>query len=148
MNAAFGLVQLDRLPQNIKIRHELFDRYIKTLKNNEYASKYYKFPVIENQDILLLALPLECPDRMELIEVLEENEIQPGVTMAGNILRHPIYKEKFPDQAKKQYPVADEVMKNGFLIGCHQGLTLSDVDRVCEVLINFAKRKLFKFPEL
>jgi CDP-6-deoxy-D-xylo-4-hexulose-3-dehydrase len=139
MNAAFGLVQLDKLKEFERIRHAHFERYIKTLKADEHASKYYKFPDIF-PGALLLALPLECKDRMKLLEFLEANEVQTRVTMAGNILRHQLYKETLVEEAKKSFPVADEVMKNGFLVGCHHGMTESDVDRVCALLIEFAKK--------
>lgn len=141
MNAAFGLIQLKKLKEFEEKRHQLFNRYINTLKANEFASKYYQFPDIF-PGALLLALPLECKNRMELIEYLEANEVQTRVTMAGNILRHPIYKEKLTEEAKKSFPVSDEVMKNGFLIGCHHGMSEADVDRVCSLLIEFAKKHL------
>ena len=32
-------------------------------------------------------------------------------------------------------------MRNGFLLGAHHGMTLDDVDRVCNLLKKFAKGK-------
>ncbi|EAX96588.1 DegT/DnrJ/EryC1/StrS aminotransferase family protein [Trichomonas vaginalis G3] len=143
MNAAFGLVQLDKLKKFEDMRKERYNRYIKNLTSDPYASKYYKFPIVKD-DILLLALPLECPHRMEVLTYLENNQIQTRVTMAGNILRHPIYTKHFAEQAARSFPEADEVMKTGFLVGCHHGLTLEDVDRVSKVLCDFAKEHLGK----
>lgn len=145
MNAAFGLVQLKKLPSFEQKRIALFQRYIDTLKNNEYASQYYKLPqTLVDQQILWLAMPLACPHRTQLIEYLESNQVQTRVTMAGNILRHPIYTKRFPEEAQLSYPVSDQVMREGFLIGCHHGLTEEDVDRVCSLLIEFAKQHLEK----
>ena len=75
MNAAFGLVQLDKLKKFEDMRKERYNRYIKNLTSDPYASKYYKFPIVKD-DILLLALPLECPHRMEVLTYLENNQIQ------------------------------------------------------------------------
>lgn len=143
MNAAFGLTQLEKLPKFEEIRHNHINRYLKNLREDEYASKYYKLPDIK-PEILLLAFPLECPHRMEALTYLEDNQIQTRVTMAGNILRHPAYLNVFPEESKRSFPESDIVMKNGFLVGCHHGLTDEDVDRVCKVLSDFAKAHLQK----
>ena len=142
MNAAFGLEQFKKLKKFEEIRLNLYNLYINTLKNDSYALKYYKFPKLLNDKILLLALPLACEHRMEIIEYLEKNNIQTRVTMAGNILRHPIYKKLLTDQKPEEYPISDQVMKEGFLIGCHHGLNEEKVLRVCKLLIDFAKMKL------
>jgi CDP-6-deoxy-D-xylo-4-hexulose-3-dehydrase len=141
MNAAFGLVQLTKLPRFEQIRHTLFSRYLANLKTDPDASRYFGFPEGDD-DILWLAMPLACPHRIELLKTLEDANIQTRVTMAGNILRHPVYRTRFPEQAAKQYPVSDLVMRQGFLIGCHHGMNVDDVDRVCSVLIEFARTHL------
>jgi CDP-6-deoxy-D-xylo-4-hexulose-3-dehydrase len=138
MNAAFGLVQFSKLSKFADLRSGFFNRYVATLKADPIAAQYYSFPE-GLPSILWLAFPLACPDRLELLRTLEANNIQTRVTMAGNILRHPIYKETYPEEAARSFPNSDFVMKNGFLVGCHHGMTNADVDRVCGVLIDFAK---------
>jgi len=141
MNAAFGLEQMKKLPQFEKIRDDLLHRYISNLKADPIASKYYKFPIFK-EGILFLAFPLACKDRMELLTYLESNAVQTRVTMAGNILRHPLYRDQFPEESKRSFPISDEVMKEGFLVGCHHGLDFDDVDRVCNLLIKFAQEHM------
>jgi CDP-6-deoxy-D-xylo-4-hexulose-3-dehydrase len=140
MNAAFGLVQMKKLPEFEKKRDHLLHLYLDILKADPIASKYYTFPSFE-EGILFLALPLACKDRMELLTYLESNNVQTRVTMAGNILRHPIYTEKFPEEAAKSFPESDKVMREGFLIGCHHGLTDEDIKRATKLLIDFAHSK-------
>ena len=140
MNAAFGLVQMKKLPEFEKKRDHFLHLYLELLKADPIAAKYYTFPSFV-EGILFLALPLACKDRMELLTYLEANNVQTRVTMAGNILRHQIYTEKFPEQAKLSFPESDKVMKEGFLIGCHHGLTDDDVKRVSKLLIDFAHSK-------
>jgi CDP-6-deoxy-D-xylo-4-hexulose-3-dehydrase len=145
MNAAFGLAQMNRLPSFKEKRWQFFRQYMATLRADPYASRYYRFPVGED-DVLWLALPLACPHRIELLKELESRDVQTRVTMAGNILRHPIYKARFPEQAAREFPVADQVMREGFLVGCHHGLDSDDVARVCGILIDFARTHLGRPP--
>ena len=35
--------------------------------------------------------------------------------------------------------VADDVMKNGILLGCHQGMSKKDLDYICSTFIKFIK---------
>ena len=37
--------------------------------------------------------------------------------------------------------VADDVMKNGILLGCHQGLTSKELKYICSTFKRFAKIK-------
>ena len=141
MNAAFGLAQLRRLSSFESVRRRLFARYIERLGCDPASSRYYRLPK-GGDDILWLAMPLACADRLELLSFLEANAVQTRVTMAGNILRHPAYRQVFPEQSERSFPVSDQVMREGFLIGCHHGLSLSDVDRVCDLLIQFAREHL------
>ena len=79
-----------------------------------------------------MAIPLQYENRLELLKFLENNNIQTRVTFAGNITRHPVYREYLQD-----FNNADIIMKNGFLLGAHHGLTLGDVDYVCDKIKEF-----------
>lgn len=132
MNAAFGLVQLDKLEGFLKKRRANIERYLDNLKD----TRYYTLPNDSVQPNWL-AIPLQCPDRLELLTFLEENEVQTRVTFAGNITRHPVF-----SQYKKDYLNSDLVMRNGFLLGAHHGMELEDVDRVCDLLKKFEHSKV------
>ena len=126
-NAAFGLVQLERFQTFKDVRRKNVERYLDNLS--------------EVREILLpddsikpnwLAIPLQTERRLELLTFLEEQNIQTRVTFAGNVTRHPAYREYLQD-----FPVADEVMKNGFLLGAHHGMGIEDVDYVCDKIKEF-----------
>jgi len=127
MNAAFGLVQLKRLDEIKEKRRVLFERYLTNLKdipelilpNNKYNTSW-------------LAFPLMVDNRMELLTYLEDNNIQTRVCFAGNITRHPAYRQFFTPCTN-----SDLIMKSGFLIGAHHGMTLEDVDYVCDKIKAF-----------
>ena len=57
---------------------------------------------------------------------------QTRVTFSGNITRHPIYREYLND-----YPNSDKIMSDGFLLGCHHGMAVEDVDYVCATMRRF-----------
>jgi CDP-6-deoxy-D-xylo-4-hexulose-3-dehydrase len=74
------------------------------------------------------------------VKFLEENDVQTRVTFAGNITRHPAFREYLGD-----FKNADTIMKDGFLLGAHHGLTIEDVDRVCSLLKQFANQNRGKY---
>jgi dTDP-4-amino-4,6-dideoxygalactose transaminase len=37
--------------------------------------------------------------------------------------------------------IADDVMKNGILLGCHQALSKNDLKRMCNLFLKFTKIK-------
>lgn len=126
-NAAFGLVQLEKFQKYKEIRRNNIERYLYRLRN---------VPEITLPDDKIkpnwLAIPLQIEDRLGLLNFLEDNNIQTRVTFAGNVTRHPAYRKYLQD-----FPVADQVMKNGFLLGAHHGMTTQDVDYVCDKIIEY-----------
>jgi CDP-6-deoxy-D-xylo-4-hexulose-3-dehydrase len=127
MNAAFGLVQLERFGEFEKIRRNNIERYLENLKDVE--------EILLPDDSIKpnwLAIPLQTEKRYELLHFLEENNIQTRVTFAGNVTRHPIYREYL-----QPFQNSDTIMKNGFLLGAHHGMTIEDVDYVCDKIKEF-----------
>ena len=127
MSAAFGLVQLERFQTFKQKRRDNIERYLENLKD-------VKELILPNDSIKpnWLAIPLQTERRLELLNFLEDNNIQTRVTFAGNVTRHPVYREYLED-----FKNADLVMKNGFLLGAHHGMNLEDVDYVCDKIKTF-----------
>lgn len=124
MNAAFGLVQLERFKKFSKIRRENFERYLELLDGVGDL-------ILPDDSIKpnWLAIPLQSERRFELLSFLEENNVQTRVTFAGNVTRHPVYREYL-----QEFKNSDTIMKNGFLLGAHHGMTIEDVDHVCGLI--------------
>ena len=112
MSAAFGLVQLDRFQTFKQKRRDNVERYLDNLKD-------VKELILPDDSIEpnWLAIPLQTNKRLELLTFLENNNIQTRVTFAGNVTRHPIYRE--------------------YLLGAHPGMGLEDVDYVCDKIKEF-----------
>ena len=127
MNAAFGLIQMEKLNKFVDIRRKNIERYIDNLKNISEIT-------LPDDSIQpnWLAIPLQCDNRLGLLTHLEDNDIQTRVTFAGNITRHPVYREYL-----QTFENADTIMKNGFLLGAHHGMTTDDVDYVCDKIMEF-----------
>jgi len=127
MNAAFGLVQLKRFKKFSEIRRANIERYIENLQGVGDL-------ILPDDSIKpnWLAIPLQTEKRFELLTFLENNNIQTRVTFAGNVTRHPVYREYLQD-----FENSDTIMKNGFLLGAHHGMTIEDVDYVCDKVKEF-----------
>lgn len=127
MNAAFGLVQLERFKDFEGIRRANIERYLENLKDVS--------EIILPDDSIKpnwLAIPLQTEKRYELLNFLEDSNVQTRVTFAGNVTRHPVYREYLQEFAN-----SDTIMKNGFLLGAHHGMTIEDVDYVCDKIKEF-----------
>jgi CDP-6-deoxy-D-xylo-4-hexulose-3-dehydrase len=129
MNAAFGLVQLERFKDFEGIRRANIERYLENLKDVE--------EIILPDDSIKpnwLAIPLQTEKRYKLLSFLEDNNVQTRVTFAGNVTRHPVYREYL-----QEFTNSDTIMKNGFLLGAHHGMTIEDVNYVCDKIKEFFK---------
>ena len=132
MQAAFGLVQMKKLPEFLLKRRTLVERYISNLADSQYILPE------DNPSLNWLAMPLLVPshwDRKSLLNYIENNGIQTRVFFAGNVTRHPAYRAFY--DASDPFPNSDTIMKDCFMLGAHHGLELSDIDYVCDVLKNF-----------
>ena len=130
VNAAFGIEQMKKLPRFLDIRRKNIERYIENLKD-------VKGVLLPNDSMRpnWLAIPLQVDNRLGLVNFLEDNKIQTRVIFSGNITRHPAYREYL-----EVFPNADTIMKNGILLGCHHGMTIEDVDYVCDKIKEFLKK--------
>ena len=129
MMAAFGLVQMQKLKSFTQKRRANIDRYMHNLKDTAFILP------LDNKEFNWLAMPLLVPSswkRKQLLNYIESNGIQTRVFFAGNITRHPAYREYFVSETA--FPESDSIMKNCFMLGAHHGLELADIDYVCDVL--------------
>ena len=144
LGAAFGLEQLKKLNLNLKKRINNFQRLNKFIKR---YNKYFILPKqLQNSKTGWLAYPLTIKDnapftRTEMQIFLEKRNIQTRVVFTGNIIRQPGFKNIKMKKNKLGYPITDSVMKNGILIGCHQGLNGKMLKHVEESIALFMNLK-------
>ena len=144
ISAAFAIEQIKKLKKNIKIRCLNF-KYLKTFF--EIYKKYFKLPeTYKNTLTPWLAFPLVIKankkfNRKELQIFFEKNNIQTRTIFTGNILRQPLMKNMKFRKHKNANEIADDVMKNGILLGCHQGLKVDDLNYIKKIFLKFCKIK-------
>ena len=140
ISAAFALEQIKKLKNNIKIRNRNFSRLTSFFKKYE---NLFKLPErYEGVNTPWLAYPLVIKknkifNRKKLQIYLENNNIQTRTIFTGNILKQPVMKNKKFKYHKNCNTVADDVMKNGILVGCHQGMNISDINFICKKFHKF-----------
>ncbi len=126
MGAAFGLVQLKKLQQNVNLREHYFSEH--TAFFQQYGNWFLLPEQRENSRTGWLAFPLivkkSAPfTRRELQIALEKKGIQTRTVFTGNILRQPGFNNIQHRAHPDGFPNADEVMRGGILIGSHHGMT-------------------------
>ena len=134
ISAAFVLQQIKKLKNNISIRNKNF-RYLKDFFKD--YTEYFKLP---EQNIGVrtawLAFPLVIKknkkfNRKKMQIFFEKRNIQTRTVFTGNILKQPVMKNRNYKKHKKCDKVANDVMKNGILLGCHQGMNKSELKYIC-----------------
>lgn len=144
VGSAFGLVQLDRLRDNIELRVAHFQAQLEFFKNYE---EWFILPQqLPESYVAWLAFPLTVREsapftRNELQMFLEERNIQTRPVLAGNITRQPGFRSIPKRVDAAGYPVADRVTRGGILMACHHGLTPEMLAHVHESFEAFAERQ-------
>ena len=82
----------------------------------------------------------EVAKKREKQLILEKKGIQTRTIFTGNIIRQPIMKNKKFKKVKNCSVNSDNIMKNGILIGCHQGLKSKEINYVFTCLKTFLKK--------
>lgn len=145
MGAAFGLVQLEKLEDNIRAREHNFRRQYDFFKGYE---DWFILPrQLPEARTGWLAFPLTIrPDapftRTELQIWLEKRDIQTRPVFTGNILRQPAMRNVTCATSPLGYQVADDVMRGGILLACHHGLDEAQLDYMHECFETFARLHL------
>ena len=147
LSAAFAIEQTKKLKNNINIRHKNFE-YLKSFfgKFNMFFNLPEQYPKIKTP---WLAFPLVVKknnyfDRKQMQIFFEKNNIQTRTIFTGNILKQPVMKNRYYKYHPKCNLVADDVMKNGILIGCHQGMIKSDLKYISDTFIKFLNHSNYK----
>ena len=132
MNAAFGLAQMKKLPRFLEIRRKNVERYIANLQGTSFVlpddsqkPNWLAFPLQHSDRKKCLQVsssqhpwpPSPHGSHFErqghphvwltifaCIQHLEANDIQTRVCFAGNVTRHPAFRQYY-----EPFPVADEV---------------------------------------
>ena len=142
ISAAFALEQLKKLRKNINTRIKNFEKLLNFFKN---YPKLFDLPTqVKGIKTGWLAYPIIIKNnskikRQKMQIYLEKRGIQTRTIFTGNIIRQPIMKNKKYKKVSLCAINSDNIMKNGILIGCHQGLKNKEINYVFKCLKSFLK---------
>lgn len=133
LQAALGLVELEKLPDYIARRREIVWRLILGLD----LFPQIQTPLISfNHAFMMFPIVLRSGARFskwKLCKFLEKAGIETREMLP--LINQPCY--QFLGIDRKQFPVADWVNKNGFYVGCHPGLSDQDVQHIIRTFRRF-----------
>jgi len=133
IGASFGLVQLEKLAENIQTRQENFkkqsdffdnypDYFSNPVETKNCNTAWLAFPILIKKDALF--------NRREFQIYLEQRQIQTRVVFTGNILRQPMCANIEKRTNKSGYANSDSIMERGVLLPLHHGLTPQMLQRL------------------
>ena len=141
IGASFGLEQIKKFYSFAKIRNRNFKIHYNFFSK---LKKYFIVPKIaKNVKTNFLAYPIILKpnltfNRKNFQIYLEDNNIQTRPIFSGNILRHPAFNSLVSSRNKiNEFKNSDYIMKYGLLIGCHQGLSITDISYIHSIILNF-----------
>ena len=140
LSAAFGLVQLDKLPDNLARRQRNF-----ALLNEHFASypDFFELPrTTPELDTAWHMFPfLVRPEsgirRAELQTHMEAHGVDTRMVWTGNVLRQPAFKGVAHRVAPGGLANADRVMEQGLILPSNHGIDDDGVAYICSVLDAF-----------
>jgi len=133
LSAAFGLVQLEKLPENLARRKRNFDRLVEWFSKRPDViglprttegvdTAWHMFPV--------MIRPASGVRRSEFQEHMERNGIDTRMVWTGNVTRQPAFASVHWKLPEGGLPNSDRVMAQGLVLPSNQGLDDDDVDYI------------------
>ncbi|CAN5168266.1 hypothetical protein BH11PAT1_BH11PAT1_1400 [soil metagenome] len=140
LGAAFGNAQLKKLPKFKKVREKNFAHLLKFFRTH---SEYFSLPIQDERvTTQWLAFPLTIKKsapftRLELVTYLEEHNIQTRPVFTGVITKQPGFAHISDKSKDNSFPVAQDIMERGFVIGCHHGMEKEHLQKIEKVFATF-----------
>jgi len=133
LSAAFGLVQLEKLPANLAARKRNFARlsehfatrpdvFVLPRTTPDADTAWHMFPVLVRPD--------SGVSRGMFQEHMERNGVDTRMVWTGNALRQPAFKGIAHRAPSDGLPNADRVMEQGVILPSNHSLTDDDVDYI------------------
>ena len=144
ISATFGLIQLQKLKKFSEIRKRNFEELYTFFSSTKFFKLPRKLPQVETS---WLAFPLTISSdapftRLEIVKYLESNGIQTRPVFTGNVLHQPAFKKinYHKHMAIGDFQVANNIMKNSFLIGCNHGLNDHHINKIQKTFLSFLQK--------
>ncbi len=132
----FGIEQMNKIDMFISKRIDNARYLLPRLKRLEKFLILPSFQEYSKQTWLMfpfIVRPELGINKKDLTRYLKENGVENRPIMSGNMTLHPAM-ELFPYRSVGDLKVADLIHKNGFLVGNHQNVTQSMLDKLVRLL--------------
>lgn len=142
MQAAIGLAQLEKLPAFVNKRRENFMKLYAYFQKHK---KYFILPKWEKEAEtcwfgFMLVIKKDSPFiLLDLVNYLESKKIATRSLFAGNLLRHPAYKQ-IEYKVVGSLDNSDAIMERGFWIGVYPGITNEMIDFIFNTFDEFINK--------
>jgi len=127
LNAFLGIQQLDRLDESIESRKHNLKRF------EDRLSGHIKLQSCEGGEASPLAFGIIHNKKLDIARSLKSSGIECRPLICGSMSKHPFWVERYGENSN--VPNAEMVHKNGMYVPCHQNMTIEDVDRICDLVI-------------
>ena len=140
ISAAFGCVQMRKLPQNLARRQRNFEMLSEALAKRsdvfvlprltpEVETAWHMFP--------FLIQPESGVSRGAFQRYMQENGVDTRMVWSGNVTRQPAFRDKPHRVAPGGLPNADRVMECGLILPCNHGIDDEGVHYMIGVIDRF-----------
>jgi dTDP-4-amino-4,6-dideoxygalactose transaminase len=140
LSAAFGVVQMGKLAENLARRKRNFDLLIARLERwsdvfvlprltPEVETGWHMFPLLIRPESAIL--------RADLQQHMERNGVDTRMVWTGNVTRQPAFKHVPHRVALGGLANADRVMECGLILPCNHGLDDDDMAYIAETIEAF-----------
>ncbi|MCU1365647.1 MAG: putative aminotransferase [Ilumatobacteraceae bacterium] len=144
LSAAFGLVQLTKLPVNLANRKRNVERLSAHFATRpdlfelprttaEVDTAWHMFPFLIRADSGIR--------RSALQQHLERNGVDTRMVWTGNAVRQPAFKGIAHRAPEGGLPNADAVMERGLILPANHALTDEDMDYIWEMVVGFVEEQ-------
>jgi CDP-6-deoxy-D-xylo-4-hexulose-3-dehydrase len=142
IQAAIGLAQIDKLEDFIKCRNLNFTKLYNHLKRYE---EYLILPTWSKKaEPSWFAFPLTVKNtapfkKDNFVKYLEQHRIQTRPLFAGNLLKHPAYKN-VPHRQIGNLENSNYIIQNSFFTGVYPGITEEKMNYVLDIMDSFFEK--------
>ncbi len=146
MHAAFGLVQLGKLPQFFEARKRRFEMHTEFFNRERILERFVPARQLEGLETSWISYPLMVREeagfsRQDLQRFLEDKGIATRMVWSGNILRQPAFKNTPHKAAPGGYPNADRVMRQGIILPMSHAAPLDDIEQIHKAIEEFVSSR-------
>ncbi|MFK7897396.1 MAG: DegT/DnrJ/EryC1/StrS family aminotransferase [Myxococcota bacterium] len=140
LSAAFGVVQMKKLPENLKRRQRNFEILAESMKSREDVFVLPRLtPGIETgwHMFPFLIRPESGVSRGQFQQHMEKNGIDTRMVWSGNVARQPAFKDKPHRIAPGGLGNCDTVMESGLILPCNHGIDDEGMNYIAKTIESY-----------